>query len=69
MYSLQIQEGGGKKERGDVLEGDRVGIPNVYYGQSLKKCNGAAQNTRMEQLGTLAVQHQYGKPWGYGESM
>ena len=29
------------------------------------KCNVAAQSAWLEQLGTLAAQHQYGKPWEY----
>ena len=29
------------------------------------RCNGAAQSNRLEQLGTLAAQQQYGKPWGF----
>ena len=33
------------------------------------KCNGAAQSTRLEQLGTLAAQQQYGKRWGYGGTL
>ena len=33
------------------------------------KCNGAAQSTWLEQLRTLAAQHQYGKPSGYGGAL
>ena len=62
MNCLQIQEGGGEKKRRDVFErgGLISSVPSLTSTQI--KCNGAAQSTWLEQLGTLAAQRQCGKP-------
>ena len=64
LNSLQI----GKKERGDVFEaGDGLIFQVLIMTSPQIKCNGAAQSTWVQQLGTLAAQHHYGKPCGVRE--
>ena len=61
LNCLQIEERGGENKRGGVFEGSGLISPMSIMTSPQIKCNGAAQSTWLEQLGTSAAQHHYGK--------
>ena len=54
------------QESGGVFEGGKWWLisPLPIMASLQMKCNCAGQSTWLEPLGTLAAQHQYGKPVG-----